>query len=142
MPVHVFFNPARIEQLAARGITARREPSIPQGFVLNKRPQRTGGDPVVTHVIDRQGHVTITGQRQLSAPRTEVRPASTEPQTALELIEECARLRRDNQQLSDEVFRLRVEIQRLTTKSGQVSQVTNEVPEDDTSRRFSLLEFE
>jgi hypothetical protein len=94
----------------------------------------------VTHVIDRRGHVTITGQRQLPAAPTAVSPVSPEPRTALELVEECENLRRDNQQLSDEVFRLRVEIQRLT--AGPTAQKSHELPEDDTSRRFALLEFE
>jgi uncharacterized protein YlxW (UPF0749 family) len=62
--------------------------------------------------------------------------------TALELMEECLRLQHDKQQLSEEVSRLRAEIQRLTARSS-AQQSPAEMPEmDDSARRFALLELE
>lgn len=62
----------------------------------------------------------------------------TEPLTAFELVEECARLRRDNQRLSDEVARLRGEVARLTGSSAQ----PREQDLDDATQRFALLELD
>ena len=110
----------------------------------------------MTNVIAVQGHVTITGPRQPSAARstTLALPASTTgPQTALErrvfepgreagggltLVEECVRLRRDNQRLTDEVARLRGEVARLTGSGAP----QREQDLDDSVKRFSLLELD
>ena len=144
--VHLFFNPDLVGQLAACGITARRQlaPGAPaSGFVLEGRrlPQRAR--EAVTNVIAVRGHVTITGPRQETAgrPTLPALPASTviEPQTALELVTECTRLRRDNQRLADEVARLRGDVARLT---GTVVQQPREQDLDDSVKRFSLLELD
>jgi len=70
-------------------------------------------------------------------------PASTatEPQTALELVEECARLRRDNQRLSSEIGRLRAEVDRLTS-GPSASRPHETTSADDAAHRFSLLELD
>jgi hypothetical protein len=144
--VHVFFNPDLVGQLAACGITARRRPGVPaSGFVVDgqRRPRRAR--EAVTNVIAVQGHVTITGpQLRLPAgrPTTAALTASpsTEPQTALELVEACARLRRDNQRLLDEVTRLRAEVDRLTSGSSAPRQREQDL--DDSAMRFSLLELD
>jgi hypothetical protein len=98
----------------------------------------------VTNVIAVQNHVTITGPRQqpTGRPVTLELPTATttEPQTALELIDECARLRRDNQRLSDEVARLRSEVDRLT--GGPSSLRPRDQDLDDSAKRFSLLELD
>ena len=98
----------------------------------------------MTHVVAARGPVTITGPRQLMAARAQLAlPASTatEPQTALELAEECTRLRRSNQLLTDEVARLRAEVERLTGASiGAPRQ--REQNSDDAVTRFSLLELD
>ena len=67
-------------------------------------------------------------------------PAATaiEPRTALELVEDCTRLQRSNQILTDEVARLRAEIARLTGSGAQ----QREQNQDDSSTRFSLLELD
>lgn len=143
MTVHLFFNPDLVGQLAACGITARRpaQPDRPaRGFVLDGRRVPPRARETVTNVISQQGHLTITGPRQLADRPRLALPAttSTEPQTALELIEENARLRRDNQRLVDEAGRLRTEIARLTGATSR-----NETVElDDTTTRFSLLELD
>jgi len=150
MAVHTFYHPDLVGQLEACGITARRRsvPGAPaSGFVLEGRrgPARTR--EAVTNVIAVQGHVRITGPRQLppgpaTAPVLLALPASsaTEPRTALELIEECARLRRDNQRLSDEVARLRADVARLT--GGPIAPRQREEDLDDSATRFSLLELD
>lgn len=106
----------------------------------------------MTNVIAVHGHVTITGPRLPVERPTLALPAATgatatppTPQTAIELVEECARLRRDNQRLSSEVTRLREEISRLTTGSTAVTaprQREQIVDLDDSATRFSLLELE
>lgn len=104
-------------------------------------PQRAR--ETITNVISQQGHLTITGPRQptgrvplaLPAPTT----TATEPQTALDLIDENARLRRDNQRLTDEVGRLRAEVARL---AGAPMTNVRDADLDDSARRFSLLELE
>jgi predicted RNase H-like nuclease (RuvC/YqgF family) len=87
------------------------------------------------HRVEELRQKGITGRRQLAAG-----PAS-EARTALELVEECARLRaeierlwRDNQHLTDEVARLRGEASSLRQRSAP--------DQDDSVRRFSLLELE
>lgn len=97
-------------------------------------------------MVAAHGNVTIT-ERQLRLPVGETRefPAVSassahEPRTALELIEECARLRRDNQRLTDEVTRLRAEVGRLTAGPGTPQQ--REAITDDSTLRFSLLELD
>lgn len=143
--VHVFFNPDRVEQLAARGITRRPGLSAtsPRGFVLGGRAQRAQGGRAVTHVIDTPGtpgHVTITGQRRLLLERPAAPTVmATEPLTAIELDEECARLRRDNQRLLAEVTQLREDVTRLT--SPQASRQREVIELDDAAQRFALLEL-
>jgi hypothetical protein len=142
--VSVYYNEGLVEQLAACGITARRQrpPGTPaSGFVLRTATPRAQGGGA-THVVAVQGHVTITRQQlRLPAPEAAASVTSTsaasEPRTALELAEDCARLRRDNQRLTDEVARLRAEVDRLTTPRQSAATEL-----DDSARRFSLLELE
>jgi hypothetical protein len=147
--VHVFYNPDLVGQLEACGITARRR-SLPStaapGFVLEGRSRPPRAREAVTNTIAVQGHVTITGPRQLPTGRTTALAlpvsTSTAPQTALELVEECARLHRDNQRLSDEVARLRTEVDHLTAgPSGQRPQRALPEP-DDAAQRFALIELD
>lgn len=146
MTVHVFFNPELVGQLAACGITRRQpSPAAGRGFVLEGRRSAPIARETVTNVIAVQGGVTITRSRLLlpsSRPETTLLPAAeVAPQTALELVEECARLRRDNRRLSDEVARLRAEVDRLT--AGPSAPRQHEAPDlDDSARRFSLLELD
>lgn len=143
MPVHVFFNPELVEQLAACGISARPRRSPPRGFVLGARAPREGGPRrAETHVVDVRGLVTITGPRRL--PRSSPTPppvvGASEPRTALALADECARLHRDNQRLAVEVDALRAEVERLTRSERQLTPLP--AVEDDTVLRFALLELE
>ncbi len=144
--VHVFYNPDLVGQLAACGITAQRQTTTgaPRaGFVLEGRRNAARARPAVTNVIAALGNVTITGPRQLAAAPTALAlPASTAttPQTALELVEECARLRRDNQRLTSEIGRLRGEIDRLT--GAPPPRQREPIDLDDSAKRFSLLELE
>ena len=104
----------------------------------------------MTNVIAVHGHVTITGPRQAPEhPPTRALPAASTttapptPQTAIELVEECARLRRDNQRLSSEVTRLREEISRLTAgPATATARQREQIDLDDSATRFSLLELE
>jgi hypothetical protein len=98
-------------------------------------------DPHRVEQLRQQG---ISPRRQLtSAPASEAR-------TALELVEECARLRaevdrlrRDNQRLSDENGRLVAETSRRSGSSPHVEREKDEKREkDDTEQRFSLLELD
>ena len=146
MTVSVFYNPDLVGQLATCGITARR-PQAPgaraQGFVVEGRRSQARARDAVTNVIDVRGHVTITGRRPPTERAALPAPAATsasEPQTALELIEECGRLRRDNQRLSDEVARLRGQVERLT--AGPSATTRESVDLDDSTRRFALLELD
>ncbi len=146
MTVHVFYNPDLVGQLVACGITARRSPETDTpaaGFVLDGRRNPPRARQAVTNVIAVQSNVTITGPRQLaSRPAQLALPASTAapgPLTALELIEECERLRRDNQRLLDEVTRLRAEVGRL---AGSSVPRQREQDLDDAATRFSLLELD
>lgn len=159
MSVQTFYNPDLVGQLAACGITARRrsEAGAPvAGFVLEgRRSPRTPRAPA-TNVIAVHGNVTITGPRQLTerppalalpaarTPATSTTTAPPSPQTAIEAVEECARLRRDNQRLSSEVARLRDEISRLTTGPAAAPRQRDREPIDldDSATRFSLLELE
>jgi hypothetical protein len=143
--VSVFFNPDLVERLTTCGITARRQQSpgaSARGFVLanhGTRPQSA-----ITHVIDNRPGVIITGRRQLpagQAPEPATITTQIEPQTALELAEECARLRRDNRRLSDEVARLRAQVDRLTASPSTARQ-REENALDDAATRFSLLELD
>lgn len=143
VPVHVFFNPELVEQLAACGISARSRRSPPRGFVLGGRTTRDGGPRrAETHVVDVRGLVTITGPRRL--PRSPPTPPplveASEPRTALALADECARLRRDNQRLAGEVTSLREEIASLTRSAKHAP--LPPTAEDDTVLRFALLELE
>ena len=79
----------------------------------------------------------MAARAQLALPAS----TATEPQTALELVEECTRLRRSNQLLTDEVARLRAEVERLTGASvGAPRQREQDL--DDSAKRFSLLELD
>jgi len=157
MAVNVFYNPDLVGQLAACGITARRRTPAgapAAGFVLEGRRIPPRAREAVTNVIAAHGNVTITGQRPptdrrvpLSLPAsttTSAAPQATslsEPQTAIELAEECARLRRDNQRLSNEVTWLRSEIDRLTgVAPAKQQRETTDL--DDSAKRFALLELE
>ena len=102
----------------------------------------------MTNVIAAYGNVTITQERQPPArieprPAALALPATTEiaPQTAIELAEECARLRRDNQRLSSEAAWLRSEVDRLST-SPTAPRQRETLDLDDAAKRFSLLELE
>lgn len=147
MTVHVFFNPELVGQLNACGITARRRDAAPgpaTGFVLEGRRVPARAREAVSHVIAVRDHVTVTGPRELAArPAIAALPAATrtEPQTALELVEENERLRRDNQRLTNEVDRLRGEVTRLA--AGPVTPRSPSAQEsDDTATRFALLELD
>lgn len=144
MSVGVFYNPDLVERLAACGITARRQrsPGAPAtGFVLRAAaPRALGGG--TTHVVANQGGVIITRQRLLLPAGEAVAPtaaaaATIGPRTALELAEDCDRLRRDNQRLTDEVARLRAEVDRLTSPRQ-----SSTVELDDSARRFALIELD
>jgi len=145
--LHVFFNPEIVERLAACGITARARPSptTPQGFVLGRGAPLTQGLRPVTHVIASRGDVTITEQRRLPSGSPGGVVEVPGPQTALELAEECGRLRLDNQRLTIEVSQLRAEVDRLITRSDSdrlISGPRTPSGMDDTSRRFSLIELD
>jgi len=148
MTVHVFYNPDLVGQLATCGITARRRSTSrapATGFVLEGRRGVPSARPAVTNVIAVRGAVTITGPRQLTdRPAPLALPASitTSPQTALELVEECTRLRRDNQRLTDEVGRLRGDIDRLTGAPIRSRDQRDPIDLDDAAKRFSLLELD
>lgn len=145
MTVHVFFNPDLVGQLAACGITARRPSGAvgATGFVLEGRRAPARAREAVTPTIAVRGNVTITGPRpSIDQPSQRALPASTasEPRTALELVEECDRLRRDNQRLTDEVSRLRAQVDRLT--AGPIAPRADGSDLDDSARRFALLELD
>jgi hypothetical protein len=161
--VHVFYNPDLVGQLATCGITQRRQlvPGAPTpGFVLEGRRVPPRGREAVTNVVAVHGQVTITGPRQqlagrptqLALPATAAAPG---PQSALErrvfepgreagdgltLAEECTRLRRSNQLLTDEVARLRAEVERLTGVGTSRQPRGQDL--DDAVTRFSLLELD
>jgi hypothetical protein len=147
--VTLFFNPDLVGQLNACGITARRrvQPGAPTtGFVLEGRRNPLRTREAVTNVIAVRGHVTITGPRELAGrPAMRELPVSTststEPQTALALVEENARLRRDNQRLTSEIDRLRGEVARLAAGPNAPRQQPRE-DLDDAATRFSLLELD
>jgi hypothetical protein len=141
MSVTTFYNPDLVGQLAACGITARRS-GAPVGFVLDERRRPVRPQQTVTTVVAVRHNVTITASRQLSdRPAPLALPAATGPQTGLELAEECARLRRDNQRLTSEIDRLRAEVARLTTSATAPRQ--KEASDlDDSARRFALLELD
>lgn len=142
-----FYDPVRVERLRAMGIVARRRRSLPegapspdppQGFVLQLRSERPR--TTVTHVVAQQigstQALTITQPRLAAAPSEQ---SDSGPQTALELVEECARLRLENQRLTTENRQLRADLARAVPS-------TIEKPLDpkldDTAVRFALLEFE
>jgi hypothetical protein len=141
--VHVFFNPDLVGQLAACGITPRRQPTPggqTRGFVLEGRRVAPRGRQAVTNVALVHENVTLSLPARSAPPAQLTLPAATaaEPQGALELAAECARLRRDNQRLAEEVARLRGDVARL---SG--APPTREQQQlDDAATRFSLLELD
>lgn len=63
-----------------------------------------------------------------------------EPQTALDLVEENERLRRDNQRLTREVEQLRGEVARLSGPPSHALESPQDL--DATATRFSLLELD
>lgn len=135
MGVHTFYNPELVEQLNASGITARARPDA-RGFVIGRRgPARA--QEAVTNVVAVQGNVTITATRQV-VERPLLATRAPEPQIALELVEECTRLRRDNQRLTDEVARLRGELAKVSSPPVH----ENDDDHDDTKKRFALLELD
>jgi hypothetical protein len=151
--VHVFYNPDLVGQLAACGITQRRAASsVPAaGFVLEGRRAPPRARQTVTNVVAAYGNVTITQERRqlpdqplpLALPtQTSVASVASQtepgPQTAIELAEECARLRRDNQRLTGEVTQLRAEVARLS----RAPTPTPTQDQDDTATRFALLELD
>ena len=176
MTVRLSYNPEVVARLAARGITAQQQstadasssaprPTPGGGFVLARGPgPRAQGSN--THVISARGHVVVTG-RQAPAPlRAALVPVTpppisldrgdrTDARTSLELIQECDRLRRDNQRLagetdrlrrdnqrlSAEVTRLRAEIARLPARPDE-PRARDPVDLDDAATRFSLLELD
>lgn len=146
MTVHLFYNPDLVKQLASCDITGRRQPAPgarATGFVLEGRRAPPQAREAVTNVVAVYGPVTITGPRQLPAARSTLAlSASTAPgpQSALDLAEECTRLRRSNQLLTDEVARLRTEIERLTGASAPRQREPQDL--DDAAKRFSLLELD
>jgi len=145
LSVQTFYNPELVEQLTASGITPRPTRAPAQSFVLDGRRVPARARETVTNVIAVQGNVTITGPRP-AVSSSRVLPAlpsttSTTPQTALELVEECDRLRRDNRRLSAEVERLSAEVARLT-RSSESPTPEKGSPQDDAETRFSLLELD
>ena len=147
MAVSLFYDPDRVGQLAACGITGRQRSSSgapATGFVVEGRRLPSRARDAVTNVIAVRGHVTITGPRaqgRAALPALPAPSARSEAQTAIELAEECARLRaevdrlrRDNQRLSDDVARL------ITAPGSTRSRESIDL--DDSSRRFSLLELD
>lgn len=139
--VHLFFNPDLVGQLAACGITARRSPPIAptSGFVVEGRSGALRERQTVTNVIAVHAGVTVTGPRQGVNDAAATRLAAAPPQTALELVTECDRLRRDNNRLTTERDQLRAELDRL--KRPVVPCASSGVV-DDTAARFALLELD
>lgn len=138
MPAHVFFNPELVQQLATCGITARREGG--PGFVLERRRVAASARPAVTNVVTVRDNVTITGSQ--IPPARRALPAATSPQTSLELVEECARLRRENDRLTSEISRLRAEVARLAAVPSRQPDQSARTDLDDAARRFALLELD
>jgi regulator of replication initiation timing len=81
------------------------------------------------HRVDQLRQQGISPRRQLSAPAPEAR-------TALELVEECARLRAENVRLREEVARLKAESSHRSTPQREERAL------DDAAQRFSLLELD
>lgn len=156
MSLYVFFNPELVQRLTACGIASRAARAAraqasgtpPQGFVLEGHPTRVQVPRTATHRIGTYGSVTITEPRLLPdgilpGERPEIARTDTSPQTALERVVECERLRQDNQRLTAEASRLRAEIDRLSTRPGsEVARLITGPEQDDTSRRFALLELD
>jgi hypothetical protein len=162
--LYVFFNPELVQRLTACGIASRAARAAraaraqasgtpPQGFVLEGHPTRVQVPRTATHRIGTYGSVTITEPRLLPGgllpggllpgERPEIARTDTSPQTALELVVECERLRQDNQRLTAEASRLRAEVDRLSTRPGsEVARLITGPEQDDTSRRFALLELD
>ena len=94
--------------------------------------------------LRRQG---ISPRRQL-ADEALAPSAPSSPQTALQMVEECARLRAENRRLADEVARLRREIDRLTAPAGRSAPALpppreeRDLGSDDATLRFSLIELD
>lgn len=176
MTVRVSYNPDVVARLAARGITAQQHstkdapssassPTSGGGFVLARGPgPRSQGSN--THVVSVRGHVVVTGRQAPASLRAALVPVTPPPisldrsdrndsRTSLELIQECDRLRRDNQRLvgatdrlrrdnqrlSAEVTRLRTEIARLPARPDE-QRGREPVDLDDAATRFSLLELD
>jgi hypothetical protein len=145
---YVFFNPELVQRLTACGIAshaarAQAPTTSPQGFVLEGHATRVQVPRSAPHRIGTYGSVTITKTRLLPDGRLETSRPDTSPQTALELVVECERLRQDNQRLTAEISRLRTEVDRLSARPGSRGARLITGPEQaDTSRRFALLELD
>jgi uncharacterized protein YlxW (UPF0749 family) len=88
------------------------------------------------HRVERLRAQGIAQRRQL--PAAGGTAASTSPQSALDLVEENARLRADNRRLADEIARLTEELRRAQpSHAGREDQVL-----DDAARRFALIELD
>lgn len=86
------------------------------------------------HRVEQLRAKGIAPRRQLPAGAT----AADSPRDALELVEECTRLRAENRRLSDEVARLTEELRRAQTPHA----CDEDRSADDSARRFSLLELD
>jgi hypothetical protein len=90
-------------------------------------------DPHRVEQLRAQG---IAPRRQLPAAGGTAAPTS--PQSALDLVEENARLRADNRRLADEVARLTEELRRAHAPRRD----REDQPLDDAARRFALIELD
>lgn len=89
-------------------------------------------DPRRVEQLRAQG---IAPRRQL--PAAGGTAAATSPQSALDLVEENARLRADNRRLADEVARLTEELRAHAPHRDREDQAI-----DDSARRFALIELD
>lgn len=76
-------------------------------------------------------------QQGINPQRVLTRGPAPEARTALELVEECARLRAENRRLSDEVARLTAEAAQRPSAPRR-----EEYAPDDSAQRFALLELD
>jgi hypothetical protein len=125
--VRVFYDPHRVEQLRVKGIAPRRQIPSPGAIAAATSPQESA--------LRAQG---IGPRRQL--PAAGATAAATSPQSALDLVEENARLRADNRRLADEIARL-TEVLRAQVPHRDRPALDDPVL-DDSARRFSLLELD
>jgi uncharacterized protein YlxW (UPF0749 family) len=90
------------------------------------------------HRVEQLRTKGIAPRRQLPAADGTAATTATSPQSALDLVEENARLRADNRRLADEVARLTEELRRTHPPHAD----REEKAIDDSARRFALLELE